>query len=380
MIPNPLQRTLGVMVKEFRQVRRDIRTLALLLFLPAMLVILYGYALTFDVKHIATAVLNRDGSLTSRQFVDGLMNSEYFDLVAVLNKENEADRCLDDGTARVVLVIPPDFGNQINRAETADVQILIDGSNSNSATVAKGYLEAMIRRYNTDRAQEYMNTRGIHGLESPISVHPRVWYNPTLDSSRFLIPGIIGFLLMLVGTVATALSVVREKERGTMEQILVSPVTSTEFIIGKTLPYLIVCLITTALIVFTAVFMFDVPLQGSIIWLFVTSTIFLTGALGFGLFISTVADTQQVAFMQSIVATMLPSMILSDFIFPIRSMPDWLQWFTYIIPPRHFIVIMRSVFLKGAGVDAWLTELLVLIAFTITMIGIASVRMKRGNA
>jgi ABC-2 type transport system permease protein len=372
-----LRRTWGVMLKEVREVRRDIRSLSLLLLLPALMIMLYGYALTFDVKHIATVVLDQDRTADSREFTDGLFRSEYFDLVGTITRLSDADDWLNTGKSRVVMVIPRDFGERVRRLERVSVQMLIDGTNSNSANTAIGYLNGMVMRYTIAKTREALAARGLKQPPQLITIEPRVWYNPTLESSRFLIPGVIGFILMLVGVVATALSVVKEKERGTMEQIRVSPVKSGEFIVGKTLPYLLICLLTTVLTLVVSIVFFDMPVMGSWWWLFISTVVFLLGGLGFGLFVSTIAETQQVAFLIALIVTMLPSMILSGLIFPIASMPEVLQWITYIIPPRHYITILRGIMLKGTGVGTWTMELLILTAFAGAMMVIASIRLHR---
>jgi len=372
-----LCRIWGVMLKEFRQIRRDRRSLGLVLFVPAFMLILFGYAITFDVKHVQVVVLDRDKSAPSRKFTAGFFQSEYFDLAGTVEREEEADWWLNTGRARAVLIIPPDFGKHILSHEKVAVQVLVDGGNANSANVTMGYLNAKIREYNLALAREATRKQGIRLPAIPITVEPRVWYNPQLESSQFLVPGLIGLLLMLVGTVLTAVSVVREKERGTMEQIIVSPVTSGEFIIGKTLPYLLVSIVTGTLIIVSAMVLFDLPLRGSLIWLFLTTVVFLLGALALGLWVSTIADTQQVAFQVATLIVMLPTVLLSGLIFPIASMPKVLQWLTYIVPPRHYIVITRSIILKGTGAAAWTAELILIGAFALFMLAVSTVRVAR---
>ncbi len=372
-----LCRIWGVMLKEFRQIRRDRRSLGLVLFVPAFMLILFGYAITFDVKHVQVVVLDRDKSAPSREFTAGFFQSEYFDLAGTVEREAAADWWLNTGRARAVLIIPPDFGKHILSHEKVAVQVLVDGGNANSANVTMGYLNAKIREYNLALAREATRKQGIRLPAIPITVEPRVWYNPQLESSQLLVPGLIGLLLMLVGTVLTAVSVVREKERGTMEQIIVSPVTSGEFIIGKTLPYLLVSIVTGTLIIVSAMVLFDLPLRGSLVWLFLTTVVFLLGALALGLWVSTIADTQQVAFQVATLIVMLPTVLLSGLIFPIASMPKVLQWLTYIVPPRHYIVITRSIILKGTGAAAWTAELILIGAFALFMLAVSTVRVAR---
>lgn len=371
-----LRRIWGIALKEVRQLRRDTRTLALLTVFPAVMLVLYGYALTFDVKHIRLAVLDYDRSATSRDFIDGFFRSEYFEYAGTLGRVGDADRMLDAGDARGVIVIPVDFSSSVERGEPVGVQLLIDGANANSASITNGYVNMRVRAFTLEHVSNRMRSRGMNVSVTPVEVEPRIWYNPTLDTSKFLVPGLIGFLLMLVAAVSTSMSVVREKERNTMEQIVVSSVRPGEFIVGKMLPYLVTGFVTEAAIIGSAMVLFDMPFRGSIGWLFVASLAFLLGALGVGLFISTVADTQQVAIQITVIATLLPSVILSDFVFPIASMPKALQLFTYLIPPRHFIVILRSIILKGSGVEAWLSELLFLSGFAVFILSVASFRLR----
>lgn len=367
----------AIATKEARQIRRDRRTLGLLLFVPALMLVLYGYALTFDVKQIRVAVLDRDNSAQSRAFADGLFHSDYFARAGTVARQAEIDGWLDAGEARAVLVIPRGFGARVRRGETAPVQALVDGGNANSASVTIGYLEAKAREYTLAQVRSAAARAGRRGPALPIAVAPRIWYNPTLESSQFLVPGLIGFLLMVIGAVSTSLSVVREKERGTLEQIVVSATRPGEFIVGKILPYLVVVLVTEALIIGAAMLLFAMPLRGSLPWLLIASVVYLAGGLGFGLLVSTLADSQQVAFQIATLATMLPSMLLSDLVFPIASMPVPLQWLTYAVPARHFIAILRSVILKGAGVEAWALELAILAGFAALVLGVASLRLAR---
>lgn len=372
-----LWRLYGVIVKEFRQMRRDMISLSVLLLVPALLLALYGYALTFDVKHIRVVVLDHDKGTFSRQFTEGLFQSEYFDFAGTIDREAEATRWLDTGDALAVLVFPPDFGKALRDGRTATAQVLIDGSNANTASIALAYFTAKAREFSAAQLQEFTLARGITQPAMPVVIEPRVWYNAELKSSQLLVPGLIGYLLMLAGTVATSLSVVREKERGTMEQLAVSPLGSGEFILGKTIPYLAVSLLTSGLVIAAAMVLFEMPLRGSIPWLFVTTFVFLLGALGLGLWVSTLVDTQQLALQISLIITLLPALLLSGMVFPIASMPRALQWVSAIVPPRHFLVIMRSILLKGTGPKAWLAELGYLTAFAVFIPGIAVVRTRR---
>ncbi len=371
-----LRRIYGVSLKEIRQLRRDSRTLALLTIFPALMLVLYGYALTFDVKHIRLAVLDYDRSATSREFVNGFFRSDYFDYAGALERLSDADRLLDAGDIRAVIVVPPDFGASIEQGERVGVQLLVDGANANTAGITSGYVNLRVREFTIARVSDRMQALGMPVVTLPIQIEQRVWYNPTLETSKFLVPGLIGFLLMLVGAVSTSMSVVREIERNTMEQIVVSSVRSGEFVVGKTLPYVAVGFVTETATIVSAMVLFGMPFKGSVGWLFVASFAFLLCALGVGLLISSIAETQQVAFQITVITTLLPSVLLSDFVFPIASMPKALQLFTYVLPPRHFIVILRSIILKGSNVEAWLAELLFLVGFAAIILTVASLRLR----
>jgi len=370
------RRTWAIAVKEARQIRRDPRTLGLLVVVPAVMLALYGYALTFDVKHIRVAVLDHSRSAGSRAFRDGLFHSEYFQPAGALADLPAAAAALDGGQARAVLVIPRDFGARLAAGERTAVQALIAGDNAHAAHVALTYLEGRVRQANRQRLDELAARHGTE-LTPPLRVEPRVWYNPELDSSRSLLPGLVGFLLMVIGAVSTSLSVVREKERGTLEQLQVSAVRPAEFVAGKVLPYLAIMLFTEALILLAARVLFAMPLRGGAGWLLAASVVYLLGGLGVGLLISTIATTQQVAFQIAALATMLPSMLLSDLVFPIASMPWALRQLTWLVPARHFIAILRGLLLKGAGPRAWGLPLLVLIVFAAGVFGLAARRLAR---
>lgn len=372
-----VHRLAAIVFKEFRQVRRDLRTLGLLLFLPTLLLVLYGYALSFDVKHIALAVLDQDQSAESRNFAEGLLQSEYFDRVGRLERESAVTRWLDTGQTQAVLIIPADFAVRLQRGEIAPVQALIDGTNAHSASAIVGYLEAGAQEYNLKQLQRWARRAGWAEIQVPLAVESRIYYNPTLESSEFLVPGLIGFLLMVIGAISTSLSVVREKERGTLEQVKVSAVRPGEFILGKTLPYLFILLIAETLILLAARFLFEMPFRGSLLWLGIASLVYLIDGLGFGLWVSSIANTQQVAFQIAALATILPSMILSNLVFPIASMPLVLQWLTYLVPARYFIAIMRGLLLKGSGPEAWLQELILLAVFAVFILGVAVRRLSR---
>ncbi len=368
-----------IIIKEFRQIRRDKRSLGVLLVFPAFLVLLIGYALNFDVKHISVAVFDQDKTQSSREFVRSFSNSEYFDFNYSVQSYEEVDKLLDEGKVLVVFVIPTNFSKELLAGRDAKLQILVDGSNSNTATTAIGYSSAIVQAYSMRIALETLARNGKE-LYVPIDLHPKVWYNPELISAKFLVPGLIGFILMLSAVVSTSLSVVREKERGTMDQMMVSPLKTGEIILGKTISYLIIALVASVLVLLIGYFFFDISIRGSILWLYVGIFIFLLAALGQGLLISAISHTQQVAFIISVFSTLLPALILSGFVFPIRSMPIALQFISNLTPPKFFLIVIRDVILKGVGPAAFWEQLVYMAIFAAVTLGLSTrLLLKRAN-
>lgn len=358
-----MRRFLAILKKEFRQIRRDPLSLGLLVFVPAMLLTLYGYALSFDVKHIRIALLDEDRTPESRAFQDSLFQNPYFDKVVTLTRPAEANEWLDRGRVRAVLIIPRGYAKALAQGEAAPVQALVDASDANTATATIGYLEAL-----ADRMSRKVRLEAMQHLATPlalplITLEPRIWFNPELQSAKFLIPGLIGLLLMLSCVVASSVSIVREKERETMEQIMVSPIRPEELILGKLLPYVVVGVGTMIAVLFLGYVFFDIVIKGSLLLLSLTTLLFLFAALGMGVLISTITRSQQMAFQVAVLTSMLPAIILSGFIFPIQNMPLPIQAITHLIIPRYFVAALRQIILKDAAfmdVLPHLTGLLVL--------------------
>ena len=367
-------RVFAVTRKELRQISRDRRTLLILLFVPAFFLFVYGYALNFDIRNIALAVEDDDQSVQSRQLVSAFVRSGYFDLVAVVTDDEDVVRLLDTGRARAVLVIPARFGQRAATGERASVQVLINGDNANTATTVMGYVVGIV---NAESARYQVSAR----LGSPagplVTLEPRVWYNPELRSALFLVPGLIAYIAMLTAVVSTALSVVREKEAGTMEQIRMAPISPVGFVLGKTVPYFVISLASAMGVVAVSMVLFDLPMRGSWPLLVGSVSLFLVGALAMGLLISTVAESQQVAFQMALLSSFLPTLMLSGFIFPISSMPAFLQAVTRVVPARYFLNVLRGVLLKGVGTEILWRDLTALVVIAIVLLGLASARLKR---
>lgn len=355
-----MRRFWAIFKKEFRQVRRDPLSLGLLIFIPALLLMLYGYALSFDVKHIRMGVLNEDGTRESRELLDSLFRNPYFDLARVVSRRAEADALLARGRVRGVLVIPKGYAEALARGETARVQVLVDGADATSASTTVGYVEWLAERTSRKVRAEALSRAGLPAALPVVTAEPRVWFNPEVQSAHFLVPGLIALLLMLAAVIATSLSIVREKERETMEQIMVSPVTPRELIWGKTLPYVLICLLTMGLVLLLGNVLFGIEIKGSYLLLGLATLIFLFAALGMGILISSITNSQQVAFQISSITTLLPSIVLSGLIFPIKNMPLPIQVMTNLIIPRHFVTALRGIILKGADLGAIWPSLLAL--------------------
>lgn len=367
---------LPIVKKEFKQIRRDPRALAILLLMPAFLLVMVGYALNFDVKHISLAIYDEDKSQSSKDFIESFIHTEYFNINYHLDSPSEIDNLLEDGHALAAIVIGRDFSKQIQSGKETVVQVLIDGANANTASTALGYINIAIQSYSNKILLNALDKQG-KSFPIPISAQPRLWYNPELKSSKFLIPGLFGMILMLVAVVSTTLSIVREKEQGTMEQIIVSPLKSMDIILGKTIPYLLISLIATTIVLIMSALLFGVRVEGSIFLFYVSTFLFLLGALGQGLLISTFANTQSVAYIVLILSSLLPTFILSGFIFPIKNMPIWLQAITHIIPAKYYLICVRSVMLKGVGVTAFWEQLVFLLIFCTVIVGLSIVRMRK---
>ena len=367
-------RIVAVTRKELRQISRDRRTLLILLFVPAFFLFVYGYALNFDNRNIALAVEDNDQSVQSRQLVSAFVRSGYFDLVAAVTDDREVVRLLDTGGARAVLVIPARFGERASTGQRASVQVLINGDNANTATTVMGYVVGIV---NAESARYQVLARVGSPAAPLVMLEPRVWYNPELRSALFLVPGLIAYIAMLTAVVSTALSVVREKEAGTMEQIRMAPISPVGYVLGKTVPYFVISLASAMGVVAVSMALFDLPMRGSWPLLVGSVSLFLVGALAMGLLISTVAESQQVAFQMALLSSFLPTLMLSGFIFPISSMPALLQAVTRVVPARYFLNVLRGVLLKGVGTEVLWRDLIALVVIAIVLLGLASARLKR---
>jgi len=369
-------RIYAIAKKEVRQLSRDVRMMMLLFIFPLVLLVIFGYAVNFDVKHVQLAVYDMDKSSLSREFVNMLASSEYFDIITNIDSDSEIKDLLDNQKVQCVLVIPQNLSEDFYSRKEAKVQILIDGVNANSATIIRNYFNLATISFSSKLASEYLAVTG-KASYVPIDFRPIFWFNPELKSTLFLIPGLIAMILIITGVVSITLSIVKEKELGTIEQINVSPLSAIELIIGKTAPNIVISFIVAVIILLGGYFLFDITIKGSVILLIITTLLYIVSSLSMGILVSTIAESQQVAFQAASLISMLPSMILSGFIFPIESMPVVVQILTNITPAKFFMVILRDILIKGVGLESFYPQVIYLTIFSVVLLGIATIRYKK---
>jgi ABC-2 type transport system permease protein len=359
------RRLWAVARKEALQLRRDPRSLILAFLLPVVLLLFFGYAISFDVKNIALGVLDECRCPESRALVDAFARSGYFTVTRRLARPAEIERVLGRGTARLVLVIPQDFARHLAAGRPAPVQALLDGGDANSATIAQNYAAAIVTGYS---ARILLGTTRVPAAPE---ARVRVWFNETLESRNSIVPGLVAVIMSIIAALLTALTVAREWERGTMEQLAATPVRRIEVIAGKMAPYVAIGLFDVALAVSAGLVVFDVPLRGNVILLAVLTLLFLIGALGLGTFISAAVKSQVLATQVAIVATYLPALLLSGFIFPIATMPWPLRLFTYMVPARYYVAVTRGIFQKGVGLSVLWGDAVAMVVFAAAGVGLA---------
>lgn len=370
-------RLLALIRKEFIQIIRDPRTLALTFAMPIMQLILLGYAATNDVRNLPLVIFDQDKSSASRELLDAYRVSDYFRETHIVQSEADLRTLLDRGSVRVGIVIPPDYGKRIADGRMAQVAFVIDGSDPTVAGTALSAATLIGQAKSTELVLERLEQSGQAGAFRPaLEVRTRVWYNPDLESSYYMVPALIGLILQFLTTILTASSIVRERERGTIEQLIVTPIRSWELIVGKLTPYVLIAFLDAVEILLAGVLLFGVPINGSVPLLLALAALFLITTLGIGLFISTISNTQQEAILSSMF-TILPSLFLSGFFFPLEAMPKILQIISYAIPLRYFLIVVRGIVLKGVGTEMLWKEILLLSLFAIIIMGAAAARFRK---
>lgn len=361
-------RIIAIIQKEFLHIIRDSRSLVIVFLLPIMMVLLYGYAITFDIKEIRLGILDEDRTPISRELVQKLTSSNYFKITAELKSRHEIEEGMLQRRFIAALVIPIDFARKLKTDSQNQVQLIVDGANSNAATVAINYVKSFLMSYSLE-----MNAQI---LRPPLELQPRIWFNPDMKSAHFIVPGLVAVIMMLICTLLTSITITRERETGTMEQILVSPIRPSEIIFGKIAPYVLLALIDAIVVVVCARLIFDVPFRGSPWLLLLFCVIYVYAALSLGVFISARAKTQQVAMMLAQVTTTLPAIMLSGFIFPIISLPIVLQIISYLVPAKYFLIIIRGIMLKGIDLSYFYQPAIFLLAFGTVLLLVSVNRFK----
>lgn len=363
--------------KEFLQLKRDPRMLPIIFIAPIIQLIIIGYAVTFDVKNISLAICDLDRSQTSREFYRSFESSGYFNIEYFVDDIGEVGYYLDKTLANIVLVIPKDFSKNISKGTVTKIQVLLDGTDANSANISMGYTSRIVINYNQKILLEFKDKSGYELKFARVVPETRVWFNPELISANYFIPGVIGLLLTLMTVLLTSMAIVKEKEVGTLEQLIVTPIKSWELILGKLVPFVIIGFIDVVIVVTAGILLFDVPLKGNFFLLLLSCIPFLFSTLGLGLFISTISRTQQQAMMMSVFIVMLPFIYLSGFTFPIENMPEIIQFTTHFIPLKYFLIILRSLFLKGVGISEIWDEMLIMLAIGVVIFFLSLIRFRK---
>jgi len=373
-----LARLKQMLIKEFIQVFRDKRTRFVLFGPPIIQMLIFGYAATFEIRHVPTVVLDQDHSQASRELVSRFSSTPYFDIVRQLTDQRQIPAVIDQGQATVALQINPGFAENLRKGQTAPLQVIVDGTNSNTALIAVGYLGQIAGTFAQDYQRDRIYRIAPHLVERmpQVQLEQRPWYNPDLRSQWFFVPGVMGSLTLVLVTTLTAFAVVREREIGTLEQIMVTPIRPFEFILGKTIPFFLIGLLDVTLIGVVGTFWFQVPFRGQIWVLFAGAILFILCMLGVGLLISTVSSTQQQAMVTAFFFIM-PAITFSGFGFPISTMPQWLQYCTYLSPLRYFLVVLRGSYVKGVGMDILWPQMVAMAALGMTLLTISVLRFHK---
>lgn len=371
------ERIKEMLIKEFIQIFRDPKMKGVIFMMPIIQVLVFGYAVTTDVKHIATAVYDMDNSRASRELVARFVESGYFDVIEYVDSDSRAAKLIDQSVVSTVLRINKGFENDLRGGRTARIQVIVDGSDSNTAGIVLSYSSAIALRFSQKvLITRFTRVRGVFNKPGHVEMQTRAWFNENLESRNFYVPGVIAIIVMLITLMLTSMAVVREKEIGTMEQIIVTPITPAEFILGKTLPFALIGFVDVIVITLIGVFWFEVPIRGNLLLLFLSTGLYLMTTLGVGLLISTVSQTQQQA-MMSTFFFYFPAVLLSGFMFPIANMPEMVQWLTYLNPLRYFLVIIRGIFLKGVGTTILWPQMLALAVMGVVTLWLASKRFRK---
>jgi ABC-2 type transport system permease protein len=349
------------------QVLRDSRSLIIVIIMPVILVLLFGYGVNLDLKHLPIYVYDRDGSQQSQDLLKRFQASDYFEIVRVVNSYRDLTRAIDDGHAKMGIVIPWDFSQRLRDGRPAQVQALVDATDDNTANVVIGYAQAVVQEYSSDIQLDWLRDRGLIARPAPVNVETRTWYNEDLESSAFIVPGVLALVMSVIGAFLTSLTIAREWERGTMEQLISTPATPLEIMLGKLVPYFVIGMIDVVVCALIALYWFHVPFRGSFVTLLLSSAMFVIVVLSMGFFISVIAKNQLAASQIALLTTFLPAFLLSGFLYEIQQMPVALQWITGALPARYYVSVLKKIFLKGSPAALLYADLIPLAIFTFVL-------------
>ncbi|MFC1904175.1 ABC transporter permease [Chloroflexota bacterium] len=366
------QRIISIVVKEFIQLRRDRRTLAMVIGIPIIQMSIFGYALSTDIKNVSLVVWDASNTVESRQLIESFRQTEFFSVNYYATDYDDITKYIESSEAKTALVIPPEYSYHLHRGETAQIQFFTDGSDPSTGIQALANASLIVQAKGT----ELMSKAQLREVTLPVSLQPRIWYNPAMQSSIFYLPGLVGLILQMLTVLLTAFAIVREKENGTIEQLNVTPLRRGELIVGKLIPYIIIAYTQVILVLTTAVVIFSMPMRGNLLLLLSLTSLFLMFSLGIGLFISTVSRTQFQA-MQASFMILLPSILLSGFIFPVESMPKLAQWVSAILPLTYYLRIVRGIVVKGIGMEYLWQDTVILAAMGVFTIIMAASRLRK---
>lgn len=372
-----MYRVIAIIRKEFIHILRDPRSLGMAIAMPILLIFLFGSSLSLDVDHVPLVVWDQNGTHESREFIGRFTASRYFDLNGHVTSYAEIEEVIDKREAILALVIPRDFSRKLESGRKADVQLIADGSDANTATIAIGYAQMVTDGYTSSLLLKAADQQGAKRVKIPVEVQPRVWFNQNMLAKNYIIPGLIAVIMMVISALLTSLTIAREWENGTMEQLITTPLTPSELIVGKLTPYFAIGMLDVVLAVLMGQYLFEVPLRGNTALVFGMAALFLPGALTMGMLISIMTRSQLLASQLAMVLTFLPSFLLSGFMYSIANMPIVIQGLTYLVPSRFFIVILKNIYLKGAGFAIILTEAGILLLFAVVLIVVANIKLKK---
>lgn len=365
-------RLLAIAVKEITQIRRDVRSLIIVILMPIILVLLFGYGVSLDLKHLPIYVYDREGSQDSQDLLKRFRSTPYFEIAGVVNNYPDLAQAIDYGRAKMGLVIPHDFSEKLRSGGTVSVQALVDATDDNTANILVNYAQAVVQDYSSAVQLQWLQRRGQPNMQFPLSVETRTWFNEDLESSAFIVPGVLALVMSVIGAFLTSLTIAREWERGSMEQLISTPVTPLEIMLGKLIPYFVVGMFNVGVCTLLALYWFQVPFRGSLSVLFFSSAMFLMVVLSMGFFISVIAKNQLAASQIALLATFLPAFLLSGFLFSIDQMPRFIQLVTRVLPARYYVSALKGIFLKGTPLGLLMTELIPLAIFAVLLTLVAT--------